>query len=69
MAPYNEMKFYILYSFCLASCFCSIIIVFHTSLEVIKLAYLLKKVDIFAVYSLTLYSHLKQNFKQCLKKN
>ena len=27
------------------------------------------KVDMFVVYSLTLYSHLKQNVDQCLKKN
>ena len=43
MAAYNEILFYISYSLCLAFCLCSSMIVFYTSLEVIKLAFLENK--------------------------
>ena len=69
MAVCNEILFYISYSLCLAFRLCSSIIVFYTSLEVIKLAFLEIKVDMFVVYSLTSHSHLKQKITQCLKKN
>ena len=39
LVAYNEIFFYISYSFCLAFCLCSGLIVFNTSLEVIKLAF------------------------------
>ena len=68
MSACNEILFYISYSLCLAFRLCSSIIVFYTSLEVIKLAFLEIKVDMFVVYSLTSHSHLKQKITQCLKK-
>ena len=40
MVPYNEILFYISYSLCLAFRLCSSMIVFYTSLQVIKLAFL-----------------------------
>ena len=40
---YNEILFYISYSLCLAFRLCSSMIVFYTSLEVIKLAFLQNK--------------------------
>ena len=69
MVADTEILFYISYSLCLTFRLCSSMIVFYTSLEVIKLAFLKNKVDIFAVYLLTSYSHLKQKINQCLKKN
>ena len=43
MVAYNEILFYISYSLCLAFLLCSSKIVFYTSLEVIKLAFLENK--------------------------
>ena len=43
MVSYNEILFYISYSFCLAFRLCSSIIVFYTSLEVMKCAFLENK--------------------------
>ena len=43
MVAYNEILFYISYSLCLAFRLCSSMIVFYTSLEVIKLAFLKNK--------------------------
>ena len=43
MVAYNEIFFYISYSLCLTFRFCSSMIVFYTSLEVIKLAFLQNK--------------------------
>ena len=57
---YNKILFDISYSLCLVFRLCFSMIVFYTSLEVIKLAFLENKIDIFVVYSLTAYSHLKQ---------
>ena len=39
LVAYNEILFYISYSFCLAFCLCYSLIVFNTSLEVIKLVF------------------------------
>ena len=43
MVAYNEIFFYISYSLCLTFGLCSSMIVFYTSLEVIKLAFLQNK--------------------------
>ena len=43
MVADNEILFYISYSLCLAFRLCSSMIVFYTSLKVIKLAFLKKK--------------------------
>ena len=64
VVAYNEILFYISYKVCSAFPLCSSMIVFYNSLEVIKLAFLENKSDMFVVCLLTLYSHLKQNFNQ-----
>ena len=43
MFAYNEVLFYVSYSLCLAFRLCSSMIVFYTSLEIIKLAFLENK--------------------------
>ena len=43
-------------------------VLFYVSLEVINLPFLKIKVDMFVVYSLNSYSHLKQKVYQYLKK-
>ena len=43
MVAYNEILFYVSYSLCLAFRLCSSMIVFYTSLEVIKFAFLENK--------------------------
>ena len=43
MVAYNEILFHISYSLCLAFRLCSSMVVFYTSLEVIKLAFLENK--------------------------
>ena len=67
---YNEILFYVSYSLCLAFCLCSSMIVFYTSLEVIKLAFLQNKSRyVCYMFVITSYSHLKQKVNQCLEKN
>ena len=43
MVAYNEILFYISYSLCLSFRLCSSLVIFYTSLEVIKLAFLVNK--------------------------
>ena len=61
MVAFNEILFYISYSLRLAFRLCSSMILFYTSLAVIKLAFLENK-------SRYVYCILKQKVNQCLKK-
>ena len=52
MVAYNEIVFYISYSLCLAVRLCSSMIVFYSSLEVIKLAILeVKSRYVFCIFA------------------
>ena len=61
MVAFNEILFYISYSLRLAFRLCSSMIVFYTSLAVIKLSFLENK-------SRYVYCIFKQKVNQCLKK-
>ena len=68
MVAYNEILFYISYSQCLAFRLCSSMIVFYTSLEVVKLDFLENKIRyvrcIFANFIVTFETKSKLMFKK-----
>ena len=69
MAVYNEILFYISYSFCLAFRLCFSMIVFYASLQAIKLSFLENKSRyVCCIFAITSYLHLAQKVNQFLKK-
>ena len=69
MTAYNEILFYISYSFCLAFRLCFSMIVFYASLQAIKLSFLENKSRyVCCIFAITSYLHLTQKVNQFLKK-
>ena len=69
MAAYNEILFFISYSFCLAFRLCFSMIVFYASLQAIKLSLLENKSRyVCCIFAIISYLHLAQKVNQFLKK-